>query len=74
MNKQELLSLAGQCGSKAQLTRKLEAATKTPTREATIALLNSLLAEHNITRKELVAAFNPTMRARHLAKKNKGTS
>ena len=73
MNKQELLSLAGQCGNKAQLIRKLEAATNTATREATVALLKSLLTEHNITRKDLVAAFNPTLRARYLAKKNKAT-
>lgn len=71
MNKQELLSLAARCGSISQLIKKLQVETNTATREATATLFNSLLTQHNLTKKQIVANFNKHMRANYLASKGK---
>ncbi len=69
MTKEELLLLAGTCGKKLALIKKLKVASNKATIEEAAAHLEALLEQHNIGKYELIAAYNPRKRAIFLAKK-----
>ena len=71
MTKEELLSLAGTCGKKPALIKKLKVAANKATIEEAASHLEALLKQYKIGKKKLVAAYNPKKRAAFLAKKAK---
>ncbi len=69
MTKEELLLLAGTCGGRLALTKKLKRQANKATLEEAAAYLKTLLTQHSITKTQLLAAFNPQKRAAQLQKK-----